>query len=641
MLAGFSTTLVGLRPARVEPNGTLMIVQWARSLCLVVLAAATLEEPRARATRPVGEAVAAASVLETDAGAMTALEAKGLSLWQIFGATDRSNEALAKTEAWSTLLTSLEADIARLDARPGIVDAHPRKRFQRSWLRDKRARFELIGAVNRLDRSFLDRETCGESRLVYRLVFEAEGRPPTSLPMTVSVAFPQPKERTGIFGSGTCQAAARAWRDLPPAGPDRVAALAALFAKLPRFHKVEINLQSLHMPSQGAVFADGTGYDDHAEYLLRSFKRNGNALVAAPLVNTPRFALEGVDKIALAEWIRENFDAIDAGTWVLPDRFLAESALSVVPRGFARGPNRVFKSLFGNGAAFADLPYARGRLVKSPMGLLRRLDQGTCEGCHATRSVAGFHLLGESRLPEAHVDAVAVARSAHFDIEIDWRAAMTAAVADGAPFADPRPFAERKRPGPGRAGAHCAATNDPTFAGWTCMSGMLCHLSAREDIGACAAAGERGVDIGQPCQQVKLGEETPATGNFIEPQPMAPCVLGSQEARCDPNLFGFPGGMCIADCEVAGKPVRGDELHCGLFPTAGYENDCFTTADEPIEKCLPRYMRPRVLQTCGEYRACRDDYACARTVGLPPKTGLCVPTYFVYGLRVDGPLLDR
>lgn len=617
-----------------------MVVQWARSLCLVLLAAATLDEPRATTSRPLGEGQAAAVVVETDAGTMTALEGRGLSLWRIFGAMDQSNEALAKTEAWSSLLAILEPELAQLAARPGVVDASPRKRFSTSWLRDKRARFELIGAVNRLDRAFLDPEACGEARLVYRLVLEPQGRPPTALPMTVSVAFPQPKERTSLLGRGTCQAAAKAWRDLPT-GADRVGALAALYSKLPRFHKVEVNLQSLHMPTLGAVFADGTGYDDHAEYLLRSFKRSGNALVAAPLVNTPRFTLDEADKVALAAWIRENFDAIDAGTWVIPDRFLAESALSVTPRGFSRGPNRAFKSLFGSGVAFADLPYEKGRLVKSPVGLLRRLDQGTCEGCHATRSVAGFHLLGESRLPEAHVDAVAIARSAHFDIEIDWRAAMTTAVADGAPFEEPRPFAERKRPGPGRAGAHCAATNDPTFAGWTCMSGLLCHLSAREDVGACAVAGARGVDIAQPCQQVKLGKEAIATGSFVDPQPMAPCVLGDKEARCEPNLFGFPGGMCIADCDVAGKFVRGDELFCGLFPAAGYENDCFTTADEPIEKCLPRHLEPRVLQTCGEYHACRDDYACARSVGLPPKTGLCVPTYFVYGLRLDGPLLDR
>jgi hypothetical protein len=37
--------------------------------------------------------------------------------------------------------------------------------------------------------------------------------------------------------------------------------------------------------------------------------------------------------------------------------------------------------------------------VRSAEGLLRRLDQLTCLGCHEARSIAGFHLLGEDPLP--------------------------------------------------------------------------------------------------------------------------------------------------------------------------------------------------------------------------------------------------
>src|SRR5262249_55022346 len=162
----------------------------------------------------------------------------------------------------------------------------------------------------------------GEARLIYRLVLQPEGRPPTSLPMTVNVAFPQPKKKTSLFGAPSCKAAAQAWRDLPRGGAERVSALAALYAKLPDFYKVEVNLQPLHMPTLGAIFADGTGYDDHAEYLLRSFTRRGDALVPAPLVNTPRFDLDPNTKRELAAWIGENFDAIDSGKWVIPDRFL-------------------------------------------------------------------------------------------------------------------------------------------------------------------------------------------------------------------------------------------------------------------------------------------------------------------------------
>jgi len=93
------------------------------------------------------------AVLETDARAMEALEGAGLSLSEILGASERSNRSLMKTEAWSTLAATIEADIRDLETRPGITDWHPRKRFQLSWLSDPRARFDLVAVVNRLDRS--------------------------------------------------------------------------------------------------------------------------------------------------------------------------------------------------------------------------------------------------------------------------------------------------------------------------------------------------------------------------------------------------------------------------------------------------------------------------------------------------------
>jgi hypothetical protein len=583
----------------------------------------------------------APSVLETDAHAMAALEDAGLSFSQILGANGRDNAALAETAAWSTLLITLESDIQQLEARRNMTKWPPSKRFALSWLRNPQAHFELIGAVNRLDRSFLDPSACGEARLVYRLVLEPCERPPAGLPMTVSVVFPQPKTSAHLFGAASCAPVAQAWRDLPPGGAERVRALASLYAGLPGYVKVEINLQTFHGTTPFGADPTTAGFDDHAEYLLRTFERVGDALVPAPLVDTPRFDLDAEEKRALAAWIRANFAAIDSGDWVVPERFLAKRALSVTPRGFAREPNRVFKSLFPDGSLFADLPYAQAQLVKSPAGLLRRLDQGTCEGCHETRSVAGFHLLGENRSPEAHLDAVAVARSAHLEGELGWREAMTAAVAAGGGFDQPRPFAERRRNGPGRSGAHCALSDDPTFAKWTCARGLVCHATwVGDEVGACVLARPRS-EIGEPCQDVLLGEETAALGAAVAPLAPAPCAYGAAAASCQPNLLGFPGGLCITGCTTPGATERDGELVCGRLPASGYENDCLQTETEPIEKCIERYLGNNLVKTCGLNRPCRDDYACARMTGLPPKTGVCVPTYTVYGLRIDGPRLDR
>ena len=41
----------------------------------------------------------------------------------IFGASARDNEALLGTDPWSTLATTLEADIKQLETRPGIKES--------------------------------------------------------------------------------------------------------------------------------------------------------------------------------------------------------------------------------------------------------------------------------------------------------------------------------------------------------------------------------------------------------------------------------------------------------------------------------------------------------------------------------------
>lgn len=617
-----------LAPRRGHSPATLKLTysRGVRGWLVVAALACFFDERRDAPVERPGDG----SVIESEPRAMIALEDAGLSLARVLGADGPNNDALVKTAPWAAVRDVVDADIRELEARPDVTSFHPRKRFQTSWLSDPRARFELVAAVNRLDRTFLDPNTCGEARLIYRLVIAPEGRSPSSLPMTINLAFAQPKP---------CAESARRWAELPAGGPERVTALRALFAKLPGYTKLEINLQTFHGTAKTDVDANGSGYYDHAEYLLRSFDRVGDTLRPRLLIGTPRFDLDAAEKRDLAAWVRANFEAIDAGDWVVPDRFLATRALSVTPRAFARMPNRVFRSLLDE-AAFADLPYAEARLVRSPAGLLRRLDQGTCEGCHETRSVAGFHMLGESRAPVAHFDAVAIPRSAHFDVEADWRAAMTMAVARGQPFDAPRPFAERKRAGPGRAGAHCAINADPTFAGWTCMPGLACH-SLDGEIGECRAAGPKGIGIGDACEDATTKNEQPGNGPLVHAKPSETCHFEDVDGYCEPNLYGFPGGMCELECSRVGAVTPDGEVTCGQLPESGYENECFLTSTEPIETCISRYLNARLLRTCGPGRPCRDDYACARTVGAPPKMGVCMPTYSVYGLRDDGPILDR
>jgi hypothetical protein len=107
---------------------------------------------------------------------------------------------------------------------------------------------------------------------------------------------------------------------------------------------------------------------------------------------------------------------------------------------------------------------------------------------------------------------------------------------------------------------------------------------------------------------------------------------------CAPNALGFVGGMCSRGCAKLGEIQDG--AICANLPLAGYEVDCLSSL-EPIERCLPRHFgRARVAQ-CSAARPCRDDYVCTRVPGAPPGDGACLPPYFVFQIRVDGPRLDR
>ena len=324
---------------------------------------------------------------------------------------------------------------------------------------------------------------------------------------------------------------------------------------------------------------------------------------------------------------------------MIPDRFLATRAISVAPRGHARKGNRPFSELYGDGAAFADLPYASAELVKSTSGLLRRLDQGTCTGCHQTRAIAGFHMLGESRDPEARLNALAVPRSSHLSIELRWRSSLGEALASGAAFTTPRPFGDRRSAGPGGYGAHCALTADATFAGWTCAPGLRCRNLSGDSIGTCAPAD--GNHEGDACEEVRIDAEDGVTGTRYTAAENESCVLAGVTAReCSPNAFGFPGGNCSIPCAVLGGRTKDGHSVCTDLPATGYEADCFRLPI-PIEECLPTRSLRRGVRWCDAQNACRDDYACGRVPGLPPDQGACVPPYFVFSMRVDGPVLDR
>jgi hypothetical protein len=490
---------------------------------------------------------------------------------------------------YAELVRVLTADLAEV-GRDG---------FDPSWLRDADARFELVGLVPRLDRAFVEPGSCGELRRIYRLTLERRGRPRTRLPMTLSLL---------TLPRGDCAMLAQrvmALRD--------VDAVVALYRGSP--DRIEVNLQNRHVP------ANPQDNEDHAEYLLRSFDVRDGELKVRPLLATPREDLDAGAQDRLAAFIREHFAEADRGTLVIPDEFLATRAISVSPRGLARRRNRPFATLFGGDGdkQFANLPYDRAKIARSPRALLRRLDEGTCQGCHQSRAIAGFHLLGEER-DDLVLNRLQTGISDQLSAELPWREAYLDAVADRRAYDVPRPFAEAGRCGLG----------DPGFAAYTCKPGFACVDDRNDELGACVPAG--GPHEGDACER-----STP-NGEHLNPLPTTPChVSGRVVLRdaCLGNGLGFPGGMCTDACSVGGG--ISDDIACAAMPMSGYEMACFS-GKEALEHCLETHSQLERLHTCDASHPCRDDYACARSTG--PR-GVCIPPYFVFQLRVDGPRVDR
>jgi hypothetical protein len=159
--------------------------------------------------------------------------------------------------------------------------------------------------------------------------------------------------------------------------------------------------------------------------------------------------------------------------------------------------------------------------------------------------------------------------------------------------------------------------------------------------GVCAP--KEGSRPGEPCEDVVVKPDARVLGAIVTslgPDKTCPAPANGAPtgAFCAPNWLGFTGGMCSETCTTLGE-IQGGSI-CAPLPAAGYEADCFL-GREPIEQCLVRHFVTARVAKCDARTPCRDDYGCARVPGAPPGVGACVPPYFIFQARVDGPVLDR
>lgn len=562
-------------------------------------------------------------VMVRDPAVLAELGGGGLDLGRVaFGRADASdNAALARDPYYASIVEVLRRDveaIARADPKAGVGLRHLHRLFDLRWLGSERAWFELVAVVNRLDRRVFAAGTCGETRLVYRLAHRAKqsGAMITSrLPMTINVVFWQADDGAG------CRQRAASWQRAAVAelraanGPLGGDALG-----LARLKSIEIDVQTERWPS--TIRPDLAG---HAGYVLRVFARDEarGQMVPQPLENTPdvaRLERDPAARAALLAWLREpaNLAAIDRGVVVVPTQWLATRAESVTPRGLARLANRPWSSSF-DAADLADLDLAGTTTVASPAALLRRLDALTCNGCHQSRSIAGFHVLGDEAADPDRVDTLAIGTSPHLQAELARRTAYVAAVAAGTEPDERRPSAELEAPH-GGYGSHCGL-GDPGFAAMTCTAPLVCTRVDDAEVGVCLPA-EHGA--GAPCEVGLVTSHRQSRRDRVRKAELRACA---RDGVCDDNRVGFPAGMCVTSCAEIGA----DEA-CGAIPQLTAFNDCLSTG-RAFAACVRTSARPAGMRACDATAVCRDDYICART---GDGTGVCLPPYFLYQLRVDG-----
>lgn len=574
----------------------------------------------------------------TEPAALRELEKRGFGFGHHFGTPDDVRaDALERTPGWSSIPHGISVNLEALKAADPELNVgmqYNHRLFDKAWLRSARSRFALVTVTNRLDCATSPGD-CGEVRFTYRLEYDDPREGATSrMPMTVVVVSPQ-KPRAGETG---CAGVAARWQALSGKVGSALSAAAASgpLASLPTATSLETNLQAARWPSSVRKDMGGEG-----EYMLNVWRPAGSAgYEAAPLENTPdvdALRRDPAKKKALVTWMKSNAWAIDRGTAKLPSELAARTAYSYGPRGLSRLANRPYSAIL-EARELDGLPLQNTQLVKSAEGMLRRLDEQSCQGCHQARGMAGFHVLGfdDDGGANAKLNRLAVGTSPHFNEEIAWRTRLLRAVAGGAEASAPaesRPFAEHAT-NDGLVGQSCGlGTTDRTFASWTCREGLTCKDMIGDGlVGTCQPAA--GPGAGDACEKDTMAASIDPHADRVtnvDPGDDA-CRRWKPEASCSGASGGFPGGACAATCTKLGL-LKGDAI-CGAAPPAGF-NECMGGHGRSFEECMsPPKLSYR--KACNTALPCRDDYVCAFVPGAPAGTGACMPPYFIFQARVDG-----
>jgi hypothetical protein len=549
-------------------------------------------------------------------------------------------------------------------------DGDEPRHFDERWLRSEFGFFKLVAVVNRMDRLDITKDSCGEVRFIYRLAYQSKTSKST-LPFFVNVVEQYPKQ-------ASCAEFAKAWQS-----GDLRKALAKL-----SFRQLESNFQSLRFTS--GYMRDFGG---QAMYMQRIFRKNGSILEPVALENTP-----DVDALLNNEALRkdfidylkrpENMKAIDEGTIDLDPKYLTRLSVSWSTLGRAREANRPFSQVFhAHPELLADLNVNTLHYIKSKDAFIERLDNLSCMGCHQAGGTAGFHLLGlaDPKFSQPF-NRQQVGRSPHALAEESRRLAWVDASALGkepnhfrphstSPAADwskEKPVFEKLSAGqlcfPADDFANQASCGDAHGRATECRKTVS---GAHVILGECVL---KSPAAGSVCWQGDLQEGRKGIFAFTDQWKLKSAVLENKGAySCVLPQSGAPLGRMSRPCTLPEENFNvdfskgiPDEL-CANQGGQGFDR-CAASGDSGA--CLETKVARSMLDSCQDSRACREDYICqqfpdyqniskidyvrrkggklinlstpdkingqaiarARALGI----GFCVPTYFLFNMRLDG-----
>jgi hypothetical protein len=406
----------------------------------------------------------------------------------------------------------------------GVGEGFDFQLFDRGQLDAADTRFVLAGIVNRMDRTYVDAASCGEIRLIYRLTRTKspgtdDKAPVARLPMTLNLVL-KAKGGHGIDRRGkpiTCSEIAKRWLaagELSLTGVPLAEKLLGEDGPLDLFSyenidRIETNLQIAHAPKSAVR-------DFRTDYLLKVFRYDAQAreFREAPMENQidrDRILADDGLKREFKSWLLEprHLAEFDSGTVLIPEKFLANSAIAATPAGFdASDLQPEFGLIQGEGADHvfgeADVVGAlkkaaadgiRLQNIRSVGGFERRLNDVTCSGCHQTRGIGGFHFPGVDWMTPNPSNSTVVPASPHFFGDQIRRRNILAAARDGKAPDYSRGFSSRPQLRGSTElagteyydgwGAHCyaprkpAAGNDASFRAWTCAEGLACQVAGK------------------------------------------------------------------------------------------------------------------------------------------------------------------